>query len=125
MRARRRRRRLRRIERDALASREIGERLFAERVHLGFLSLTSVMSMASSATRARPAAFCRSSSTMSCRRLSVSPLPPMLRDHAGRHLVHLGHGLVHAHVGDGAAQSLDLRRARWLTATSRALTRFL
>ena len=36
------------------------------------------MSMASLATRARPAALVRSSSTISCRRFSVSPEPPML-----------------------------------------------
>ena len=35
------------------------------------------MSIESRATRARPAALVRSSSTISCRRLSVSPEPPI------------------------------------------------
>ena len=72
------------------------------------LMSTCVMSTESLATRARPAALSRSSMTMLFEAVERVAGAADVRDHAGRHLVDLGHGLLHAHVVDGALEAFDL-----------------
>ena len=101
-------RRRRALERDAFARREIRQCLVGERVHLGFLDLDlrHVDGIACHARAARGlVAFFGHHAFEATQRVAGAA---DVRDHAGRHLVQLGHGLVHAHVVDGALEAFDL-----------------